>query len=90
MKSSIAVFFASLITGALSFADFRPAVGDLVQILTGVQICQENTLQPQQVKDCNANEKPEKQPVYLSSDTNQIQDLYCQEVVYDERTAYIL
>ncbi|GGG21227.1 hypothetical protein [Pontibacter amylolyticus] len=79
MKSAIAVFFASLISGALSFADFRPAVSDLVQILTGVHLCQENTLEPQQGKDCRADEKSEEQGLYLISDMNSTQDLRCDE-----------
>ncbi|MCP2043778.1 hypothetical protein [Pontibacter sp. HSC-36F09] len=79
MKSAIAVFFASLISGALSFADFRPAVSDLVQILTGVQLCQENTLEPQQQKDCNTDEKPGEQRLYLISDMNSTQNLRCDE-----------
>jgi hypothetical protein len=38
MNSAIAIFFASLVSGALSLADFRPAMADMVQILTGVEL----------------------------------------------------
>jgi hypothetical protein len=38
MNSAIALFFASLVSGVLSFADFRPALSDMVQILTGVEL----------------------------------------------------
>jgi hypothetical protein len=38
MNSAIAIFFASLVSGALSLADFRPAMANMVQILTGVEL----------------------------------------------------
>ena len=90
MKSAIAVFFASLISGALSFADFRPAMSELVQILTGVQISQQATLEPQQVRDCSASEKKDEQLFSMSSGTNSMQDLRCDEATYDESPVYIL
>jgi hypothetical protein len=44
MNSAIALFFASLVSGMLSLADFRPAFSDVVQILTGVELdAEENT-----------------------------------------------
>ena len=90
MKSAIAVFFASLISGALSFADFRPAMSELVQILTGVQISQQTTLEPQHARDCSANYKKEEQLLSLNSGTNSMQDLRCDEAAYDESPVYIL
>lgn len=38
MNSAIALFFASLVSGMLSMADFRPTFSDVVQILTGVEL----------------------------------------------------
>lgn len=47
MTRAIAIFFASLISGALSLADFRPAASDIVQILTGVELApQESAAAP--------------------------------------------
>ena len=76
MNSVIAVFFASLISGALSLADFRPALTDMVQILTGVQITQQTTLEPHQVTDCSTDEKSEEQ--------------HCKGTAYDKGLIYSL
>ncbi|MBX0333337.1 hypothetical protein K3G39_08800 [Pontibacter sp. HSC-14F20] len=86
MKSAIAAFFASLISGALSFADFRPALSDMVQILTGVQICQE----ADQEKACSTDGKAEEERLYLITDTSKMQDLHCSGTSYDEEPVYVL
>lgn len=43
MNSAIAIFFASLISGALSLADFRPVASNIVQILTGLEVTPQKT-----------------------------------------------
>ncbi|PVY42928.1 hypothetical protein [Pontibacter virosus] len=90
MKSAIAVFFASLVSGALSFADFRPTLSDLVQILTGVQITEQTQQESEKSEDCATVEKSEEQRLYLSSDTNRSQDLPCADAAYEQGAVYIL
>ncbi len=47
MNSAIALFFASLVSGMLSLADFRPTFSDVMQILTGVALeAEENATRP--------------------------------------------
>ncbi|WP_299702190.1 hypothetical protein [uncultured Pontibacter sp.] len=90
MNSAIAAFFASLISGALSFADFRPALSDMVQILTGVQITQQTTLEPHQVKDCSTEVRSKENHLYISSDTTTDEEARCNETAYEQGPIYIL
>ncbi|PKV63126.1 hypothetical protein [Pontibacter ramchanderi] len=90
MNSAIAVFFASLISGAFSFGDLRPALSDMVQILTGVQITEQTTSETRQEASCSTIPATDEERLYLSSDMSKHQNLGCEEAAYDQQTVYVL
>lgn len=91
MNSAIAIFFASLVSGVMSLAELRPTVADMVQILTGVQITEEeDTVKDSRISVCSTIRKSKDQQLLNDPAQNNCRKVYHKGAAYAQGQVYIL
>ncbi|WP_018478945.1 hypothetical protein [Pontibacter roseus] len=86
MRSPATVFYASLLAGALSLLDLRPAASTTLHILTGVEVMPQDTVKLKKKSNQNVRMstggkpgqpgKAKGQHVYINTDDNKREELY--------------